>query len=173
MERKKKKDRGKFDWLKESLLVSFYASLFSYPAVAYYFSSVSLVGIFANLLIVPLSGLLLGFGLLSVLLGAVCLPAGIFAAGSVYAILQAFKIVCTALVRLPFAYVLVGCPSYLSIVLLLCPAVFRSGIRRQKGKLEGWAVLSAALFLVRCLKIRCSVRKIRLPFWMWDRAMQL
>ena len=146
MERKKKKDRGKFDWLKESLLVSLYASLFSYPAVAYYFSSVSLVGIFANLLIVPLSGLLLGFGLLSVLLGAVCLPAGIFAAGSVYAILQAFKIVCTALVRLPFAYVLVGCPSYLSIVLYYVLLFFVLEYGGKKGSWKVGAVLSAALF---------------------------
>lgn len=133
MERKKKKDRGKFDWLKESLLVSLYASLFSYPAVAYYFSSVSLVGIFANLLIVPLSGLLLGFGLLSVLLGAVCLPAGIFAAGSVYAILQAFKIVCTALVRLPFVGVHPTCP--LCCTMSCCFSFWNTAAERAAGRL--------------------------------------
>ena len=95
---------------------------------------------------VPLSGLLLGFGLLSVLLGAVCLPAGIFAAGSVYAILQAFKIVCTALVRLPFAYVLVGCPSYLSIVLYYVLLFFVLEYGGRKGSWKVGAVLSAALF---------------------------
>ena len=146
MERKKKKDTGRFDWLKESLLVSLYASLFSYPAVAYYFSSVSLVGIFANLLIVPLSGLLLGFGLLSVVLGAVFLPAGIFAAGSVYAILRFFKIVCTALVRLPFAYILVGCPSALSIVLYYVLLFFALEYGGRKGSWKVGAALSAALF---------------------------
>ena len=146
IERKKKKEKGRFDWLKESLLVSLYASLFSYPAVAYYFSSVSLVGIFANLLIVPLSGLLLGFGLLSVVLGAIFLPAGIFAAGSVYAILQFFKIVCTALVRLPFASVLVGCPSYLSIVLYYVLLFFVLEYGNRKGSWKVGAVLSAALF---------------------------
>ena len=134
MERKKKKDRGKFDWLKESLLVSLYASLFSYPAVAYYFSSVSLVGIFANLLIVPLSGLLLGFGLLSVLLGAVCLPAGReclchFAGfqNCLHSTGSSALCVCTRWVSI--------LPVHCAV---LCPAVFRSGIRRQKGQLEGW-----------------------------------
>lgn len=146
MERKKKKERGRFDWLKESLLVSVYASLFSYPAVAYYFSSVSLVGIFANLLIVPLSGLLLGFGLLSVLLGAVFQPAGVFAAGSVYAILQFYKLVCTSLVRLPFAYVLVGCPSYLCIVLYYALLLLVLEYGGRKGSWRVGAVLSAALF---------------------------
>ena len=146
MERKKKKEEGRFDWLKESLLVSLYASLFSYPAVAYYFSSVSLVGIFANLLIVPLCGLLLGFGLLSVVLGAVYLPAGVFAAGSVYAILQFFKIVCTALVRLPFASVLVGCPSYLSIVLYYVLLFFVLEYGNRRGSWKVGAALSAALF---------------------------
>ena len=91
----KQKDRTACTWLKESLLFSLYASLFSYPVVAYYFSYISTVGILANLVIIPLSGLLLGFGILSALLGMLWMPLGVFAAGSVYGILQIFKITCT------------------------------------------------------------------------------
>lgn len=146
MERKKKKDRGRLDWLKESFLVSVYASLFSYPAVAYYFSSVSLVGLLANLVIVPLSAVLLGCGLLCVLLGAIFLPAGIFAAGSVYAILQLFRWICTALIRLPFAYILVGCPSYLTIVLYYVLLFYIFIYGNKKGSWMVGAAISAALF---------------------------
>jgi len=61
MEQKKEKDKTRLDWLKESLRFSLYASLFSFPLVAYHFHSVSMVGILANLVIIPLSGILLGF----------------------------------------------------------------------------------------------------------------
>lgn len=143
---KKKKERGRFDWLKNSFLVSFYASLFSYPVVAYYFSSVSLAGLVANLVIVPLSGLLLGFGLLGAFLGAIWLPAGVFAAGSVYVILQIFKGVCTALTQLPFAYVLTGCPSALCMLLYYALLFWFLECSKKQGSWRVGAILSAALF---------------------------
>lgn len=143
---KKKKERGHFDWLKNGFLVSFYASLFSYPVVAYYFSSVSLAGLAANLLIVPLSGLLLGFGLLSAFLGAIWLPAGVFAAGSVYAILQIFKTVCAVLTQLPFAYILTGCPSALCMLLYYAMLLWFLECGKKKGGWRIGAALSAALF---------------------------
>lgn len=148
MEQEKKKDQGRFNWLKESLTVSLYASLFSYPIVAYYFSAVSTVGILANLVIVPLSGLLLGFGMLSALLGTIWLPAGVFAAGSVYAILQIFKIVCTGLIQLPFAYTLIGCPSPLCILLYYALLLWFLEFGKRKGSWKVGAALSTAMFCV-------------------------
>lgn len=146
MERKKKKDKGRFDWLKESLLLSFYASVFSFPAVAWHFYSVSLVGILANLLILPLSGLLLGFGILSGILAIWCLPAGIFAAGSVYVILQLFQAVCTILTKLPFAYFLVGQPSLLMIGCYYLLLFFLLWHGKRAGAWKGTAVLCAVLW---------------------------
>lgn len=103
--------------LAEGLRFSLYASLFSFPVVAYHFSGISLVGILANIVILPLSGFLLGAGILCVVLGFFCIPAGIFAAGSVYAILQIYKITCRLLLKLPFGYLLTGRPS-LAVILL-------------------------------------------------------
>lgn len=146
MERKKKKDKGRLDWLKESFLLSFYASVFSFPVVAWHFYSVSLVGILANLVILPLSGLLLGFGILSGILAIWCLPAGIFAAGSVYALLQLFQAVCTLLTKLPFAYFLVGRPSLFTIgcYYLLFFFLLRHG--KRAGAWKGAVVLCAVLW---------------------------
>ncbi|MGN0135813.1 DNA internalization-related competence protein ComEC/Rec2 [Anaerotignum sp.] len=146
MEKKKKKGNGRLDWLKESLLVSLYASLFSYPIVAYYFYSVSLVGILANLIIVPLSGLLLGFGMLSGILGLFSLQAGVFAAGSVYGILQIFHKICSVLIQLPFAYTLVGRPSLLVILLYYSLLIWFMEFGNRKGGWKIGAVLCSGLF---------------------------
>ena len=146
LEKKKKKDRGRFDWLKESFLVSLYASLFSFPMVAYHFYSVSLVGILANLIIVPLSGLLLGFGMLSGILGLFSLPAGVFAAGSVYGILQIFEKTCSILLQFPFAYTLVGRPSPLVILLYYGILLWFMEFGGKKGSWKVGALLCGAMF---------------------------
>jgi len=144
-EKKPRKKRNRLNGLRESLLVSLYASLFSFPLVAYYFSSVSLVGIAANLVIVPLSGLLLGFGLLSGILGMLSLPAGVFAAGSVYVILRIFKGICTLLGKLPFAYVLVGRPSPLVILLYYAILLLFTEFGHKKGSWKAGILLCCAM----------------------------
>lgn len=146
LEKKKKKDRGRFHWLKEGILISLYASLFSFPMVAYHFYSVSIVGILANLIIVPLSGLLLGFGMLSGVLGLFSLPAGVFAAGSVYGILQIFKGICSALTQLPFAYTLAGRPSPLVILLYYGILLWFMEFGGKKGSWKVGVVLCGAMF---------------------------
>ncbi len=149
LDKSKKTDQTMLNWLKESLRFSLYASLFSYPLVAYYFYSVSLVGIIANLIVIPLSGILLGFGILSAVLGMMFLPAGVFAAGSVYGILKLFEFTCTLLLCLPFACVPAGRPS--EAVIMLCYGLLflwmKAGGRKDIWK--GAAVL--------CLALWCSV----------------
>lgn len=142
----RQKDRTWKDWLADSIRFSLYASLFSFPMVAYYFYSVSLVGILANLIIIPLSGLLLGFGILSAVSGMVWMPLGIFAAGSVYSILQLFEMTCILLLKLPFAYVLVGRPSETVILLFYGLLYFWLQFAGRKGSWKGAIVLCAALF---------------------------
>ena len=142
----RQKDRTWKDWLWEGLLFSVYATLFSAPIVAYHFHSVSLVGILANLIILPFSGLLLGFGILSAFLGLIFLPAGIFAAGSVYVILQVFKLTCTILLQLPFSYVLTGQPSLLTIFLIYGLLFYWM---RKSGEKHSWrmaVIFAGALF---------------------------
>lgn len=146
METKKRKDRTKMDWLKDSILFSLYASLFSYPLVAYHFSYISLVGILANLIILPLSGILLGLGILSGLLALIWMPAGVFAAGSVYTILQIYELTCVSLTKLPFAYLLTGRPSLLVIFLYYAILMFYLKFGERKGSWKVALALCAAMW---------------------------
>ena len=146
LEKRKKKERTLLHWFKESLLVSLYASLFSFPVVAYHFYAVSLVGILANLVILPLSGLLLGFGILAAFLGIIWLPAGVFAAGSVYVILQLFQGVCEALLGLPFACILTGRPSLLVMALYYLLLFFLLRNSERKGSWRVTLALCGALW---------------------------
>ncbi len=139
---------GVLEKLKEALRFSLYASLFSFPVVAYHFYGISLAGILANLVILPLSGILLGAGILSVALGLFCIPAGIFAAGSVYVILQIYKAVCTVLATMPFGYILTGRPSLLVILLYYALLLFLLRYGREEKSWKKAAVLCAVLWCV-------------------------
>ena len=149
IETKKLHQRKPLDWLKDSLRFSLYASLFSYPLVAYYFYSVSLIGIIANLVVIPLSGVLLGFGIFSAVLGMIFQPAGVFAAGSVYGILKLFEVVCKALLQLPYACVLMGRPTETVIILCYVLLFFWLKYADRKNSWKGAAML--------CLFLWCAV----------------
>lgn len=143
---KEKQGEGILAKGKDALLFSLYASLFSFPVVAYHFYWISFAGILANLVVLPLSGFLLGFGIISALLGLLFQPAGVFAAGSVYAVLRIFKAICLLLTKLPFAYVLMGRPSLFVILFyyLLLLWILTQG-RKRYGYIGG-AVLCALLW---------------------------
>lgn len=159
LEKTEKQGRKKGGW-KEALRISVYASLFSYPLVAYHFSAVSLAGLLANLIILPMSGLLLGFGLFSGICSLVSVQAGIFAAGSAYMMLQLFEGICRAVLQLPFAYLTVGRPSmdaallYYGLLLLFCKGMDWKG---------GWKV-----GLLLCSLLFCSFFQNPL-FWKENR----
>ena len=137
MERKKKKDRGKFDWLKESLLVSFYASLFSYPAVAYYFSSVS-GRHFRESSDCAVERLASGIRTSECLAWCSLSARGHLCSRECLCHFAGFQ----NCLHSTGSSALCVCTRWVSILpvhcAVLCPAVFRSGIRRQKGQLEGW-----------------------------------
>ena len=141
--------RKPLDWLKDSIRFSLYASLFSYPLVAYHFYSVSLAGIIANLVVIPLSGVLLGFGILAAVLGMILQPAGVFTAGSVYGILKFLEVVCKALLQLPFACVKTGRPTELVIILCYALLFFWLKYADRKSSWKGAVIL--------CLLLWCAI----------------
>ena len=147
MEQKRNRDMTWKETIKESLRFSLYASLCSFPMVAYYFYYISPVGILANLIVIPLSGILLGLGILCGVSGMLWTPLGVFAAGSVYAILKGFELLCESLLRLPFSCILTGRPS--ETVILLCYGLlfFWLKCRDIKGSWKGMIPVCGALFL--------------------------
>lgn len=121
----------------EMVGISFFASLFGMPVAAYHFFHVSTVSVLANLVILPLSGILLGCTMLAALCGLLYLPAGIFLAGPVYIIFQIYEKVCRLVIMIPYSYVTVGKPSvmgilcFYSLVCLLC--FYRPQMRFRLG----------------------------------------
>ena len=75
----------------EMMGISFFASLFGMPVAAYHFYYISTVSVLANLVILPLSGILLGCTMLAALSGMIFLPLGVFLAGPVYLIFQIYE----------------------------------------------------------------------------------
>ena len=58
--------RGTWLYLTRSLLVSFFAQAGLYPLMALYFHKISLISVLANVLLVPLSGVIMGLGFAAV-----------------------------------------------------------------------------------------------------------
>ena len=148
MEQKRNRDITWKEMITESLRFSLYASLCSFPMVAYYFYYISPVGILANLVVIPLSGILLGLGILCGVAGMLWTPLGVFAAGSVYAILKGFELLCECLLHLPFACILTGRPSELVILLCYGLLFFWLKCRYRKGSWKGMIPICGTLFLV-------------------------
>lgn len=132
----------------EMMGISFFAALFGMPVAAYHFYHISTVSVLANLVILPLSGILLGCTMLTALCGMIFLPAGVFMAGSVYVIFQIYEKVCQLVTMIPYSYVAVGKPSVIGILCfygLVCLICF---YRPQMRFRVGTAVCTALLLVM-------------------------
>lgn len=147
----------------QALAVPLAAQLATVPLVAWYYNMVTPVSIMANLLAVPLVGLILLSGIIAALLGLVWLPlAGLVNAGT-GALLDLFLALVTLLRKLPGAvFYLATPPVYLAVVwyAALLGAVRASGTRGQvpcptdtfsRERIKGWALPAVALFLALLL----------------------
>lgn len=125
--------------------ISFFAALFGMPVAAYHFFYISTVSVLANLVILPLSGILLGCTMLAALCGMICLPLGVFLAGPVYMIFQIYAFVCRLVVAIPYSYVAVGRPPLMGILCfygLICLLCFYRPVRLYRA---GTAICTVAL----------------------------
>lgn len=93
-----------------ALLVPVLLQMGLLPLSLWHFFSFRSYSLIANLLAVPLAGLILGLGFLSALLAHVFLPLGGVLAGSVHLLLAAIRGLCRFLLSLPFPALLAGRP---------------------------------------------------------------
>lgn len=132
----------------EMMGISFFASLFGMPVAAYHFYYISTVSVLANLVILPLSGILLGCTMLAALSGMIFLPLGVFLAGPVYLIFQIYEKVCQMVTMIPYSYVAVGKPPVIGILCfygLVCLICF---YRPQRRFCVGTAVCTSLLLVM-------------------------
>ena len=90
--------------------------LVSLPVVLWHFFSYPLYGIFLNLLVVPLTGIIVGSGAASLLASLFMIRAGTFLTGGGRAVLAWYELCCRWFMRLPGSSLLCGRPELWQIV---------------------------------------------------------
>lgn len=89
----------------------------SFPIAAYHFYYVPLGGILANVVVVPLMGIVVGFGMIAGLAGLISTHLATFFVGIVFILLKLYEFVCILIAKLSFLYVHIGRPPLLFIFL--------------------------------------------------------
>ncbi|MBR1472508.1 MAG: ComEC/Rec2 family competence protein [Lachnospiraceae bacterium] len=123
---------------------------FTLPVILLVYYETPVYSVLLNLLVIPLMSVLMVFGLLTLLLGSLSLPLGIFAALPCHYILTLYSTLCSLLQRLPMHTCIAGCPgawnvavSYLlfcSVLLLRSRQLCRlARSLRKKGRESGAA----------------------------------
>lgn len=91
------------------------AFLLTWPIITYHFYYVSFYGLFMNLLIIPIMGVLIIMSFIAGCIGIIWLDLGTFLIGGVYYIIKFIGAVGIYLARLPFGYVLLGQPNIIML----------------------------------------------------------
>lgn len=150
------KMQGKTGALWKSLLMGWFLWIFSLPVVLYSFYQVSVVGIFCNLLVIPLVPLVLGSGGIALLLGMFHVRTGSLAGILAYGILQVYNLLGREAEKLSWGVWTPGQPSWSQILIYYGILVgvwygMRTSSRIHKKKyytIICYGVLSAALLWV-------------------------
>lgn len=114
----------------QAFLLSVSMQLAALPLILFHFFQYPLYGIFLNLLVVPLMGIVLASGAAGIALGTLSLSAGRFAAGSGCVVLGWYEWCCSMFERLPGSSVVLGRPELWQIGVyygILVSAVWMAG----------------------------------------------
>ncbi len=108
---------GISDWIKNSVGVSFFATISSLPVTAYYFHSFSMAGFIINLVVVPLMEVLLIMGIITVIVGCFSIQTASIFGGIVFYILQLYEAICIYVAKLPWTTISIGKITAISAIL--------------------------------------------------------
>lgn len=151
---KKKEDRIiKRGWKTaiESVRMSSSILVATIPVTAYFFYEVPIYSVAANLLILPLAGVVMGFGLAGGVLGLTGLPGMWNCLIPCHAVLRFYELVCRAIQMLPCESVITGQPMVWQVILyyvILCAACWLFGKKRIKKKHFWCWILIAMIFVL-------------------------
>jgi competence protein ComEC len=142
--------RLKSRFLKYYMALPFFVSLsaqfFTYPIIAYYFNNLPVYSLLANLLIVPITGLVVMVGVISLLAGLLNFQLSLLFTSFNWLGLDLIIKILSFFSSLPYAVLKIPSPSYVFILifyLLLLATVFQKNLKRF-----GIAVLISTLFLM-------------------------
>ncbi|NIA28809.1 MAG: DNA internalization-related competence protein ComEC/Rec2 [Actinobacteria bacterium] len=129
--------------------VSLAAQLATLPLTAYYFGRIPIISLLANLLIVPLVGLIVALGFISIALGAVWVPLGFIYANTNGLLLSILIWLVKTAEKFRFSYVTISRPSpWLTIFYLLALILFLAWRNVKSRKVALLAILFFANLLV-------------------------
>lgn len=141
---------------KKSLINGIYVSVstqvFTLPITLYYFFQIPVYSVFINILVVPLSSLLILSSLAAGVLGMISSSAGIFLAGGASYILRFYEFVCRLGTKLPWSLITVGQPDMVRIIiyyfLILIFVAVISKSKKNNGNIRYLIILAAAVFIL-------------------------
>lgn len=116
------------------LLTTLGATMWTWPIVSYSFGNVSLVGLFANILVVPASGLLMLCSLVTLLVGYVWFPGALVVSFAVRAIVKWLVTVTDILSGLPWAEVELQLPGSVIVLYYYCLFAFTLLLVKQQNR---------------------------------------
>ena len=87
------------------------------PVNLYFYHSVPLYSVFLNMLIIPLSTILMPLGAAVGIFGKICHPLGVFFAGGAERILDFYTFACNAFSNLPFNHITPGTPGVIACIM--------------------------------------------------------
>lgn len=122
-------------------------NIISFPIISWHFYKVPLFGSFANLIVLPLIGILVGFAMISGLVGLVWLQGASFFAGTVFVILKIYEETCRVFTAIPFSTVLTGRPT-LTWVALYYTLLLIIFFWRFKGRKVAFSINLFVLLLI-------------------------
>lgn len=126
--------------------VSLSAQLFTYPIIAYHFNAIPFYSLLANLLIVPLTGLVVMVGVISLLAGLLSFEFSLLFTSFNWLGLELIIKILSFFSSLPLAVLKVSSPSYLFVLffyLFLFVIIFQKNLRRL-----GISTLLSVSFLI-------------------------
>jgi len=130
------------------------AQLATIPLVAWYYNMISPVSVLANLLAVPLTGLIMALGLLAAGAGLLWLPIAGFINAGTEVVIELFMGLIVFLQNLPGAVIYLATPPILLAILWYGGIFYAAGYARAEAgsphrqKLKGWAPAGVALSIL-------------------------
>lgn len=132
----------------EIVSASIFVMVFTFPIMAYHFYGFSAYGFITNLFVIPAAGFLVGFAVLSCLLGIISHSVGMLFAGTAYYILKYMEVVCNAVSSLPYSIVQTGRLPMAFTVLYYFGLMVPIAIRNVKRQIIFLLADTAAVFCV-------------------------
>lgn len=142
-----------------SFAQSFSISVFMLPVVLYSFYETPVLGVFLNVLVIPLMSIVLFSGIAGGIIAVFSAAAGSFFIGSTHYILLFYQMLCNITDKIPFNVWTVGKPDIWQIALYyVCLILGMHVVCRIKNKKAGMFILLSLVMCVISYRRSCDVQ---------------